>query len=147
MFRKDIWVKGGVRINKQQRTDKLSKQRFALVLPPDNVPKSISHRSSEIALKREIYDPVVTSLASGNHAPKTPNDIVRDAPFLTIDQAAETVIALCGMKAVYPAHDTDTIKSTKATSKNLNHCIMDQRPHQRPCQILGKPGARWRHRG
>jgi len=73
-FRRDIYVRGPVRLSAPERMDQLSALRFALTTPRALVPKTAAFPVGEVTLTPDIYDPVLDALAQG---PQTLADLAR----------------------------------------------------------------------
>ena len=126
MFRKDIWVKGALRLTVKQRNEKLMNNAYALVIHNSQVPKTMQFQGAEITFHEGIYTPIIEFLASKDFAPKTGNDVLKALPSLTADQVLEALLILCAIGSVHPARNNAEIAASTATSHNLNKRIMTQ---------------------
>jgi len=63
-FRRDLFVRGARRLSVDDTLRRVSAMRFALIDAPKNLGGSITVGMREVALQREIYEPLVATLGS-----------------------------------------------------------------------------------
>jgi hypothetical protein len=64
-FRRDIYVKGALRLSAMEQRELLAATRFALLTPRDEVPMKAAFSLGEASFQEEVYGPVLDALASG----------------------------------------------------------------------------------
>ena len=78
-FRRDIFVKGPIKLTTLEQVELLSNCRFALVVLPEEIEYEIELIGRPIKLDETIYQPLVAALAD---SPKTLRELMRQ-PSLT----------------------------------------------------------------
>ncbi|MCX8506249.1 MAG: class I SAM-dependent methyltransferase [Alphaproteobacteria bacterium] len=139
MFRKDIWVKGAVQVNLRQRNELLMAKPYALVLHPDNVPKTMQYQGAEITFHADIYRPIIEFLASNDFAPKTGNDVLKALPSHTPEQVLEALLILCATGSAHPARNPAEIAASRETSHNLNRYILAHSLNTNSINFIASP--------
>ncbi|MBI1207187.1 MAG: methyltransferase domain-containing protein [Azospirillum sp.] len=64
-FRRDLFVKGPLPLTSTEQAEAISEMRFALVVPGDAVPRSVTGLLGTAPLQAAIYDPVIAAMADG----------------------------------------------------------------------------------
>jgi SAM-dependent methyltransferase len=62
-FRKDIFIKGGLRLAAREQRAEIGRTRFALVVPAEGIELKARVHRGEANLKEEIYRPIIEALA------------------------------------------------------------------------------------
>ena len=64
-FRRDLFVKGAERLTAAERRDRLRATRFALLVPPDDLPEVVLAPAGRIPLPPDLHGPLAEALAAG----------------------------------------------------------------------------------
>lgn len=64
-FRRDLFVKGAERLTAAERSDWLRATRFALLVPPDDLPEVVMTPVGRVSLEPSLYEPLAAALAGG----------------------------------------------------------------------------------
>ncbi|WP_199173379.1 class I SAM-dependent methyltransferase [Pollutimonas subterranea] len=70
-FRKDLYVRGAVRLTPIEQRERLLNTRFALTQPAESVPLKVAGAAGEATLQEAVYKPLIAALAVKDYAPKT----------------------------------------------------------------------------
>lgn len=62
-FRRDYWIRGPLRLSRQEQLDALRSLRFLLIVPREDLSFTVRGSLGEATLRREIYEPLVDALA------------------------------------------------------------------------------------
>ena len=121
-FRKDLFIKGALHMRPLEQQDRFRAQGFVLTVPPAEVPMKIVGPQGEIALKQEIYQPIIAALAADGHAPKTVAELEARLPGedLTLALIAQALLILTGAGLVHPVQADAAVKSASQACKALN---------------------------
>lgn len=140
IFRKDIWVKGGIKITPLQRLQLLSDIRFTLLFNPLDEPLMMFSNIGSLPIDENIARPLLALLAKNNAEPKSISTLFEYPelkPF-ALNQVCNVVLQLCG-RYVAPTHDDNTIAELKPRTDKLNYYLMSQDPASEHSEFLVSP--------
>lgn len=105
-FRRDYWVKGGLRLSPREQSERLRAQGLLLVTPSKAVPLTVRGHLGEGQLDAAVYTPVLDLLA--DHQPHTLGQLEQAvAPLgISAEQLLQAVVVLCGLGHVAPVQNT-----------------------------------------
>ncbi len=83
-FRKDLYVRGAVRLSPFEQRERLLDTHFVLVQPADSISLKVTSASGKVTLQEAVYKPLITALAQQNYAPKT----LRELAAILLDMLA-----------------------------------------------------------
>lgn len=111
-FRRDIFVKAPRRLDEAARRAALSDLRFALNVPPADLPRIVAAPGGEQELPRDLYRPLAERLAVG---PCRLGDLPGD-----FDSVVEALLVLTGLGLALPSQEAGDI----AACQRLNRAIL-----------------------
>lgn len=120
-FRTDVYVRGPVGLANREHVERLMSQRFVLLIDPTEVPKRGNFTLGEVAFSEEVFNPVVTALASG---PKTIGEMMADPDVakMGLSTVMEVLTLLFVMNNAVPTAATTTEEMRKRAA-SLNAVI------------------------
>jgi SAM-dependent methyltransferase len=123
-FRRDYWVKGPRPLSPLAQMEVMRKQRFLLVQPRDKVPMKTQSAMGEVALKQELYGPVLDALA--DNVPKEFGQLeqITGKHGIKFPQLREMLTVLLGTQSVYLAQDEKTAAKVRPATDALNKRLM-----------------------
>lgn len=127
-FRRDIFIKGGRPMAVYDFNRRIEATRFMLVGAAENCPDKIQSPVGEVALKTEMYKPVVEELAKFPDATASVGELMaaKGAKNLTRAQIWEIMLVLTGAGYVAPVATSATPKEDQAAAHSLNRALMDR---------------------
>ncbi|HZH28062.1 MAG TPA: class I SAM-dependent methyltransferase [Azospirillaceae bacterium] len=137
-FRKDIFVKGAVRLSAQEKAELLLKTRFVLVAPRALVPLEATFALGDVKLREETYGPVLYALAKG---PATLGELlamdsVRAVGFPSFVQAVTVLAAMRQVEPCLPeTGEADRVAGTRA----FNAAVMNAARYSDQLMFLASP--------
>ncbi len=137
-FRKDIFVRGAVRLSGQEQTEMLLGTRFALIVPREAVPRKAAYPAGELTLLHENYTPVLDALARGpaTLGELTAMDGVRHLGFGLVLQAAIVLTSAGVLAPCLPAAgDADRAR----TVASFNSAVLERARFQGGLMFLASP--------
>ncbi|MGB3308815.1 MAG: methyltransferase regulatory domain-containing protein [Nodosilinea sp.] len=137
-FRRDLFVKGPVKITALEQVERLSNFRFALTIAPDDMEYDVDLVGRSIKLDQAIYRPIVEALAK---KPRTLRDLMGHADlkrldFATILQAVKILISTYHITPALPEADEDRRRKSVV---GLNQAILKRARFGTDTQILASP--------
>lgn len=139
-FRKDLYLRGAVRLGPVEQRERLLATRFVLVQKADEVPMKVRGATGEAALLPELYKPVLELLASRDHAPKTLRELLPalQSPNAYIT-ALQVLTVLVGMGAVHPCQAEAHARLVKKRCDALNRHLCEQAQLNSRVNVLASP--------
>lgn len=140
-FRKDIFVKGAVRLRGPEQLELYRAQSFALSSHPDDVPLKMTGPIGEVNLNAEIYKPIIAALAEKDYAAKTVAEIQLNSAVKGqgLGQILQALIVLTGSGHVHPAQDAAAIKTARPRCKALNAHLCQKARFSADVSVLASP--------
>lgn len=123
-FRRDYWVKGGIRLSPLDRIEMIRALRFILATPQGDVPLKVVGAMGEGEFQDEIYSPVLDVLA--DHKPRSFREVelVVQSKGINFDQLLQVMIVLGNGGHVVLAQEDGEIVAATATSARANANII-----------------------
>jgi SAM-dependent methyltransferase len=137
-FRRDLFVKGAVKLSALEQVEQLSHTYFALIIDPAEMEYEVDLVGRAIKLDEAIYRPMIEALADG---PQTLRDLMKQADlkqldFATILQALKILISTYHVTpALSPLGERDRRQSVAG----LNQAILKRARFGADTQILASP--------
>lgn len=127
-FRKDLYVRGAIRLNPAEHIQRLLDTRFILLKPIDEVDLKVTGAVGEGTLQEAVYAPTLAALADKKYAPKTLRELSQALPKMLWAELQQAVIVLVGMDAVAPCHSEAVAKQVqkRCTALNQHLCTRAQ---------------------
>lgn len=123
-FRKDYWIKGGIKLDPLRRAELIRSQKIILVAPRASVPMNINGSRGKATLEESIYGPILDLLADNKVHEIGSLEKSLGSSNLKLTHITEAIIALVGMGYVYNAHEQSVIKASRSNCDQLNREIM-----------------------
>jgi hypothetical protein len=123
-FRRDIFVKGPLRLSPLERERLLKEQAFVLTRPREDIPLKVKWVANEEALQESVYRPVIEVLADNGHAPKTLGELSQHPRLKTLPfaQLAEAVLVMTGAGHAAPAQPSSSDTRRQCAALNRHIC-------------------------
>ncbi len=140
-FRRDLFVKGPLRISTGGRAERLSRTAFVLLSAPSEIPMSLKIPGCEMSLQESIYKPLLEVLADRKMVPKTLAEISADRRCkpIQLNQLIQAIQVLCGAGYLNPAQLPASASKTARNCKSLNAYLMARAMYSDEVEILASP--------
>jgi SAM-dependent methyltransferase len=137
-FRRDLFVKGAVRLSALEQVEQLSHRHFALIIDPAEMEYEVELVGRAIKLDQAIYQPMIEALADG---PQTLRGLMKrpelkQRDFATLFQAIKILIATYH---VTPALPPETESDRRTAIAGLNQAILKRARFGADTQMLASP--------
>jgi SAM-dependent methyltransferase len=137
-FRRDIFVKGAVRLSSRQIHEKWLETRFALSAQGSKVPREVRGSHHIVKLHSGIYDPLIAALEKG---PCTLREIMAEpvlaqAGFKRLTQALTILVALGVCHPSLPEHG---FAERKLQTDQFNRAVADEARSERKFSHFASP--------
>ncbi|WP_313074039.1 class I SAM-dependent methyltransferase [Melaminivora sp.] len=125
-FRKDLFLRGAIRLSPAQQREELLSTRFVLMRPAGDVSMKVTGALGEAALQEAIYQPLVQALAADAGAPKPLRKLAGQLPQMGWPQLLQALTVLVGMEAAAPCQPEDAERSVRVRCRALNRHLCDR---------------------
>jgi hypothetical protein len=138
-FRRDLWVKGPIKLNKAERAAENAKLSLILVTHADDVSMKINGLLGELTLKEEVYKPVVRVMS--DHKPRTLNQIAEQVKDhgITVQQLSEVIPVLAGAGHLVLVQDAAVMQQSLDATARLNHYLLEKARSSNEVSFLASP--------
>lgn len=125
-FRRDFWVKGGLRLTKFERVEYLRKLSVLLVKHKKDIRYIVRSRLGDSVMNEEIYNPIIDLLA--DHQPKSLGqlEIELSKANMAFGQLLEAIMLLMSAGYLAVAQEENIIHQAKQYTDNLNAHIINK---------------------
>jgi SAM-dependent methyltransferase len=138
-FRKDLYVRGAVRLPAIEQRERLLDIRVVLLQSPESVALKVNGAIGEATLQEAVYQPLLAALAANGHAPKTVRQLAASLPGMAWGALEQAVAILAGMGAVAPCHDEAATQQVKARCQALNRHLCERAQYGNDIETLASP--------
>jgi SAM-dependent methyltransferase len=137
-FRRDVFVKGPLRLSSAEARRRWQKMRFALSTARGEVPAKVSGPLGEALLQPETYDPVLDAFADG---PRTVEDVIADHRTSKIEwpRLLQALLVLVGAGHLQPALDRADDDKTVSRFREFNKVVMERSMVSGELNFLSSP--------
>lgn len=125
-FRKDIFVRGAIRLSPTEQRQRLLNTRLALVRPVESISFKVNGALGAATLQEPIYRPILEQLAENHYTPKQILEIAQRNPGMTWAQLMQAVAVLVGMGAAAPCQDEPSVKLVNKRCTALNKSLFER---------------------
>ncbi len=137
-FRRDLYIKGPIKLPALEQVELLSNFRFALVVEPEDIEYEIDLVGRQIKLDEKIYQPLIAALAE---RPQTLRELMRQPAltkldFASIVQALKILITNYSAAPALPEEGEDERKESVA---KFNAAVLKRARFGADTQILASP--------
>ena len=119
-FRKDLYLRGAVRLSAAEQQRRLLATRFVLLKPVAEVSFTVTTARGEIALQEVTYRPLVEALANDDYRPKTLHELTEALPEQGYPKLRLALAVLVGMAAVAPCQAEEAAQASRERCATLN---------------------------
>lgn len=137
-FRRDLWVKGPLRMRASERLRALRSQRLLLVVPRDSVKLKVGGARGEAEMSSPVYSRVLDELAEAPLRARSVAELeaalARTVP-VSMGVLVEVVSLLVATGQVQLAQDADPSPAVRGAARRLNMALTD----------MARDGAEIRH--
>lgn len=137
-FRRDIFIKGPVRLSSYQTRERWLDTRFALATRGSKVPRDMSGMRVAIKLQDGIYDPLIAALEQG---PRTLREIMTEptlAPF-NFNRLVQALTILVAQGACSPCLPEQGFAERKLQVDRFNRAVANQSRFERKFSYFASP--------
>lgn len=138
-FRKDLYVRGAVRLTPTEQMQRILDSRFILLQAADQTPLKATGALGEATLQEAVYRPVIAALAEASYVPKSLRQLTLDLPKLSYAQLQQAMIVLVGMNAVAPCQSEAVARQVQKRCDALNRHICQQAVYSKDIETLASP--------
>lgn len=125
-FRKDLYVRGAVRLSAIEQRERLLNTRVVLLQAPESVALKVTGAAGEATLQAAVYQPVLAALAANAHAPQSVRQLAASLPAMAWAALEQAIAILAGMGAIAPCQDEAAAKQVKARCQALNRHLCER---------------------
>lgn len=134
-FRKDVWVKGGVRLTSQEKITELKKLFVILRNPKVNQDYKIKGNLGDGDLQKDIYEPILQYLSEYKVA-SIENVITALDGIVVIEQVLEAIHVLISKGDLLLAHDPNRWGALEEAGHKINNFIYNKVANGNTCSFL-----------
>lgn len=138
-FRKDLFLRGAMRLSALEQRERLLDTRFVLTQPVADVPMKVTGSLGEATLQEAAYQPFLQVLAADGQSPKALRKLAAGLPAMGWAQMHQVIAVLTGMGAVAPCQGEDAERVARARCKALNRHLCERARHGGEIETLASP--------
>jgi SAM-dependent methyltransferase len=138
-FRKDLYLRGAVRLSEVEQRQRLLDLRVVLLMAPDQVPLKVTSAMGEARLQESVYQPLLAILAGNKFAPKTLKELASSAPALNWLLVRQAVTVLVGIGVLSPCQSEADIKLVSKRCAALNRHLCERAQFGNEIELLASP--------
>lgn len=137
-FRRDIWVRGGIRLKPTEMATALRQQRVVLTENARMVELKANAALGEVSLNEAVYRPVIDALA--DHQPRTLAEIEKAVTGkMAFSQLREAITVLVGKGAITFAQTDEVASAQRKRTDLLNAAITRLSETRNDLSFLASP--------
>jgi hypothetical protein len=127
-FRRDLYTRGARRLSPLERLEQLREMRIVLTRTPGDDDFSVDTGLGKVALRKEIYGPVVDALAADDGAPKLVGALIDDQKLAKLPPGAlvESLAVLVGSARAHPAQSEEAVEAVASRCERLNAYLIER---------------------
>ncbi|HEY9736729.1 MAG TPA: class I SAM-dependent methyltransferase [Trichocoleus sp.] len=137
-FRRDLFVRGAVRLSAPEQIEQLRKQRFALTQAADTVPLKFQSALGEVSLQADIYQPLIAVLSQGT-ATLAELSQHPDLKNLTLERLLEALMVMVGAGWATPTLAAAEVAQRRPSTDRFNQAVLEQSQYSADLQFLASP--------
>jgi SAM-dependent methyltransferase len=137
-FRRDIFIRGPVRLSAHQSRERWLDTRFALVMKASKIPREMRGMRVAIKLQDGIYDPLIAALEQG---PRSLREIMAEptlAPF-NFNRLVQALTILVAQGACSPCLPAQGFAERKLQVDRFNRAVADHSRFERKFGYFASP--------
>ncbi|WP_312223890.1 class I SAM-dependent methyltransferase [Rhizobium rhizoryzae] len=137
-FRRDLWIKGGLKLNELEQAEALRAQRFLMVTPRAKAAMAITGPLGTANLSEVVYTPLLDLMA--DHKVRTIGEMESALKGkVTLGQLVQAAMILTGMSTFTPAQEAGVVSKVKKRTERLNQHLMEQARTRAEIMYLASP--------
>lgn len=125
-FRKDLYVRGAVRLSPIEQRERLLDTHFILVQSADSVPLKVAGTAGEATLQEPLYKPLIEALAAKDYTPKTLRQLMAAIPGAQYPNLQQALAVLVGMGNTAPCQPEAAEKQVRGRCQSLNRHLCER---------------------
>jgi len=140
-FRRDLFVKGPLRISPSGRTERMLDTRFVLCTMPKDIPMKLNIPGGEMTLQEAVYKPVIEAFAEKDLAPRTLREAMQDPRFkpISMAQRIQAIQVLAGAGYLHTAQSPEATAKVAKRCKALNTHLLARARYSDQVETLASP--------
>lgn len=138
-FRKDLYVRGAIRLSPAEQAQRLLNTRFVLLQAADQIPLKLAAALGEVTLQEAVYRPLISAMADENYTPKTLRQLAAELPDLSAAQLQQGMVVLVGMNVAAPCQSEANSRQVQKRCEALNRHICQRAVFSRDIETLASP--------
>ena len=137
-FRRDIFVKGPVRLPAHKVRERWLDMRFALSAKAAKVPREVRGIRHTVKLQNAIYDPLIAALEQG---PKTLREIMGEPALAAIgfNRLVQAVTFLVALGVCHPCLPAQGLAERKLQTDRFNRAVAEESRAERKYSYFASP--------
>ena len=137
-FRRDIFIKGPVRLSARQRSETWLDTRFALSAQNGKIPREVQGIRYTVKFQPNIYDPLISTLEQG---PKTLREIMGEPAFKDVhfNHMAQAITFLLALGVCHPCLPDHGFAERKLQTDRFNRAVADEARIERKYSYFASP--------
>jgi SAM-dependent methyltransferase len=126
-FRRDIFTRGARRLSRSAQVERLGETRIAMAAARGDFPYAAQCGLGRLALKKEIYDPLLDALQGEGWKPKSLSELARyrGLASLPFESLVEAVAVLIGTGFAAPAQSEEAVEIAEPRCRDLNAHLLN----------------------
>jgi hypothetical protein len=124
-FRRDIFIKGPLRLSAIQARSKWLETRFILSRKGSDIPRQVKGLRHTATLQSAVYDPLIASLEQG---PRSLREVMNDPALAKMDlkQVVQAITFMAGQGVCYPCLPEQGLSERKFSTDRFNKAVAEQ---------------------
>jgi SAM-dependent methyltransferase len=126
-FRRDVFVKGGIRLNAAEQADEFRRLEFALLKAPENFPDTLEFGPATINLVAPLYKNITAALADNTFAGKTVEDLANASSMAgeSLEAIIRSLLVMTRAALVHPLQSPRLAEMVAGPCARLNAKLFD----------------------
>ena len=137
-FRKDIFIRGKNTLTPLQVKERLLDTAFALLIPIEEIPKTILGYLGEFDLVQDVYQPIQSMYKEYAYQPIKLSNIEKRFPEINHAKFVNAFVILCHLGLAQPCQSKVSAEALEQ-SHRLNHYFLKQASFHNNYQVLSCP--------
>ncbi|AVO48653.1 methyltransferase [Melaminivora suipulveris] len=139
-FRKDLFVRGAVRLRVGEHRERLLSTRLVLTRAAADISMKVTGALGEGSLSEQAYRPFIAALAEDGQSPKTLRQLIpRLGEAVSWAQVQQVLLVLSGMGVVAPCHSEEVERSVRTRCRQLNRQLCERARYGSEITSLASP--------
>jgi hypothetical protein len=137
-FRRDLFVKGPVRLSPQLVREKWLDTRFALSARNDKIPREVRGMRHTMKLQSAVYDPLIAALEQG---PRSLREIAGEPALakITVSRLIQAITVLAAAGVCHPCLPDQGLAERKRRTDRFNRVVAEHARFERKFGSFASP--------